>query len=665
MLHINNTDLEKLANSIRMLSADALNKSQNGHLGTPLGAADVIATLFANFMHFNPKDPTWANRDRFILSAGHACIMLYSTLHHLNYQEFSLDSIKNLRELHSITSGHPEINHKAGIEVTTGPLGQGVSMAVGMAISEKILHSKYPSIMHHKVYTLVGDGCLMEGVSYESLALAGQLNLSNLVVIYDSNNITIDGTFDLSSKENIALRMESMGFEVITIDGHNFSEINQAFNTSQSSSKPVFIIAHTKIAYKVPNKEGTPQAHGGPLSKEELLGLKDNLNWHYEPFSTPSEIKDIWNMVVQEKIKQYDIWTDTLNQDSKKEEFLDFTSNKTIDNSVKDLENIALQTFEDQPKIATRVASGKILEILCKNSPNLIGGSADLSASNNTINKFSQIINSTNYNGNYIHYGVREHAMGAIMNGIASYKNGLIPYGGTFLVFSDYMRPAIRLSALMEQQVIYVFTHDNISLGGDGPTHQPIEHIASLRLIPNVEVLRPCDLIETIECYKIALENKNKPTLMILGRDNVPTLRADYDTNNNKVKQGGYLLLNNENNSINLVSSGSELHLAMDVAKILNDKGIVTNVISMPSLNRFNKLSDTEKQNVLKKPQFNVVIEAGKLTGYQESLGGITYLYGIDSFGLSGKAEQVMDYFGMTVEKILKFVEEKYNKNNG
>ncbi|MFL1781154.1 Transketolase [Candidatus Hepatincolaceae symbiont of Richtersius coronifer] len=710
--------LSLMSNSIRMLSAEALEVAQSGHLGTPLGAADIITCLFANFLKFDPNNPTWVNRDRFVLSAGHACIMLYSTLHLLGYKKFSIDNIKNLRKLNEITSGHPEIDQEAGIEVTTGPLGQGVAMAVGIALSEKILNAKVNAVIDHYTYAFVGDGCLMEGVSYEALSLAGNLGLNKLIVIYDSNNITIDGELNLSNKENIKLRMEAFGFNVMEINGNNYQEINQVFKLAKeysiNSNKPTFIIGHTKIGYRS-GKEGKAAAHGGHLGKEGIIELRKNLNWSYQPFEIPTTISQYWQEIALNKHEEYKNWESltknpnpcSTSQQNQWQEFLSFTNapdfinkksirenkgedlsqeevNQNVENS---LSSLAFGAIANKVPMSTRAASGKVLEVLTTHLDNLIGGSADLSSSNNTINKNSVVINGKNAIGNYIHYGVREHGMAAIMNGLACYGNYqaqekdftkpdkdtpdnthqinnnkgnyVIPYGGTFLVFSDFMRPAIRLSALMERQVIYIFTHDNISLGGDGPTHQPIEHIASLRLIPNLDVIRPCDLVETIEAYQIALANKKTPTALILGRENIPHLREDFDIKINKVKLGGYILSKAKEDKkidVNLISSGSELYLAIEVAKLLNNSNFNVQVISMPCLQKYAQQKAAYKKQVLGDYRYNIVVEASHLIGWQEVLGENTIVYGIDTFGKSGSSADVLDFFGFTVEKIHQFV---------
>ncbi|XWO13567.1 Transketolase [Candidatus Hepatincola sp. Pdp] len=645
--------LQLLANNIKVLSAEMVEKAESGHPGTPVGAADIIANLFANHINFNPKQGDWINRDRFILSAGHACAMLYSTLHILGYKDFTLDSLKNLRQLHAITSGHPEIDIKSGIECTTGPLGEGIAMGVGMALGESILHAKYPNIINHHTFVFAGDGCLMEGVSFEALSLAGTLTLNKLIVIYDKNNITIDGKLELANTENVTKRMEALGFNVVNLDGYNYKEMQEVFHNAKQSNKPSFIIAHTKIAHLAGSKENTANAHGSPLGQESIQALRNNLKFTEKPFSVSKAVQNFANEVVKTKIENYQTWEKKTLQDSKHQELKNFFSNKLPKAAMEELQELGNNAIKDNKAMATRVCSGKVLEVFTKYLPNLIGGSADLSGSNNTIHKTSQEISAGNYNGNYIHYGVREHAMGAVMNGLAC--SNFIPYGGTFLVFSDFMRPAIRLSALMNRQVWYVFTHDNISLGADGPTHQPIEHIESLRLIPNVQLLRPCDFIETIESYLIALKTTNKPSILILGRSNVPLLRTNFNIKENLTAKGGYILQDVNNPQLNLVSSGSELHLCVAVAKELAQEGINIKVISMPSLDIF-KQQDAKYQAEVLKGHKNIVVLAGNATGWQESLGENTILYDLKTFGASGSPQDVMDYFGFNTQKITKFV---------
>ncbi|MCL2566857.1 MAG: transketolase [Alphaproteobacteria bacterium] len=645
-----NEDLKNISNAIKMLSAVAVEKAKSGHPGTPVGAADIMAVLFANHLKFNPFNPEWKNRDRFVLSAGHACIMLYSALHLFGYKKFSMEDLKNLRQINSITSGHPEFEIDAGIETTTGPLGEGVSASVGMAIAEKILNSKFSDIINHKVYTFVGDGCLMEGVAYEALSLAGHLKLNNLIVIYDRNDITIDGALEMANSENIAMRMEAMGFAVQEIDGHNFDEINMAVEKAKQSNKPSFIIAHTKIAHGAGSKEGSEAAHGSPLGAEAIDALRKDIGWNYADFEVPAFIYETAQNSIKNNVIMAEDWEKRLSSKNGFAEYKKYISPNLNINFTE----FAKKVLAEKPTIATRVASGKVLEEISKHIPSVIGGSADLSTSNNTINKQSVSISSANFNGNYIHYGIREHAMGAIMNGISCYDSGFIPYGGTFLVFSDFLRPAIRLAALMERQVIYVFTHDSISLGADGPTHQPIEHIESLRLIPNTIVLRPADLIETIECYKIALASKNSPTIMVLGRSNVPTLRTDYEEDKNLSSRGGYIISEVAEATINLISSGSDLAVLQAVQEDLLEQGIKANLVSVPFLSKF--AEDKSYVNSILGNRKNFIIGTSTMMGWQESLSIAAKVKNITTFGKSGSESQVCDYFGFSKDKLIEWI---------
>ncbi len=654
--------LFNMSSAIKMLSSDALNISKAGHLGTAIGASDLATCLFANFLSCNPKNPLWFNRDRFVLSAGHAAILQYSTLHLLGYEKFTIEALQNLRKKHSITSGHPEYDPESGIEVTTGPLGQGVGMSVGLALGERILNSHFPDIIDHFTYVLVGDGCLQEGVSYEALSLAANLGLSRLIVIYDYNNITIDGKLEISSIENVKTRMLALGFNIIEIDGHNYDEINNALFKAKTdyainTKKPTIIISKSKIAHLVPNKEGTPKAHGGSLSQEELEGLKKNLNWTSMPFEVPENIKHDWKEISVKKIKEASNWEEKFNNNPEKQKFLEFISRDLSNEIQNKFAEIAKQTIKEKPVLATRIASSKVLETICENKKSVIGGSADLGSSNGAFHKFSKVITEISYDNNYIHYGIREHAMACCLNGLSCY--GLQPYGATFLVFSDYMRPAIRLSALMKIPSIYVFTHDNISLGGDGPTHQPIEHLSSLRLIPNLQVLRPCDTIETIEAYKLAFETKNKPTAIILGRDNVKHLREDYNKDNNKVSLGAYFITEYENPDLTLFSSGSELFLTKIVSDKLLENNIHANVVSVPNLKNFVTMNEDNKKHLINE-KLNIVFEAGTMLAlWANVLKHNTFLYGIEEFGLSADGEDVMNHFGFTVPKMLEFVKSK------
>ena len=507
---------KELANCIRFLSIDAVQKANSGHPGMPMGMADVATVLFKDFLKFNPNNPNWLNRDRFVLSAGHGSMLLYSLLYLTGYKSVSLDDIKNFRQLESICAGHPEHHSNTGIETTTGPLGQGISNAVGFAISEEILKKKFgKKVIDHKTYVLAGDGCLMEGISHEALSLAGHLKLKNLVLLFDNNSISIDGPTNLAVSDDHEKRFKSYGWDYLKINGHNFKEISKALKRAQKSKKPIAISCKTIIGYGSPNKGGKASSHGSPLGEDEIKLVRKKFKWSYEPFEIPSKLLSEWRKIGEKNsntAKKYEI---------KYKKFFDNEKNLA---SFKDLIDKTKNEFLKNSKpLATRKSSEMFLDIVAK-MPNLIGGSSDLAGSNNTKTKNHKIIKPGNFSGNYIHYGVREHAMCGIMNGIALHSN-LIPYGGTFLIFSDYCKPSIRLAAMMKQRVIYVFTHDSIGLGEDGPTHQPIEQLTSLRSIPNLNVFRPSDTIETFECWQLALESKNTPSVIALTRQGIKPIR--------------------------------------------------------------------------------------------------------------------------------------------
>ena len=641
---------KELANCIRFLSIDAVQKANSGHPGMPMGMADVATVLFKDFLNFNPKNPNWINRDRFVLSAGHGSMLLYSLLYLTGYKSVSLSDIKNFRQLDSICAGHPEYHPNTGIETTTGPLGQGISNAVGFAISEEILKKKFgKKKIDHKTYVLAGDGCLMEGISHEALSLAGHLRLKNLILLFDNNSISIDGPTSLAVSDNHEKRFKSYGWNYLKINGHNYKEIIKALKKAQKSKKPIAISCKTTIGYGSPNKGGKASSHGSPLGEDEIKLVRRKLGWRHEPFQIPKNLLIEWRKIgdgASKKAKKHEDKFKNI-----------FTKNETLNSFNSSIEKIKQDYFKNPKSLATRKSSEIFLDIVSK-SPNLIGGSADLAGSNNTKTKDHKIIRPGNFSGNYIHYGVREHAMCGIMNGIALHSN-LIPYGGTFLIFSDYCKPSIRLAAMMKQRVIYVFTHDSIGLGEDGPTHQPIEQLTSLRSIPNLNVFRPADLIETFESWQLAIESKETPSVIALTRQGVKPLR-NKNNSKNESSTGAYeILRTGEEIKLTIISSGSETSLSCDISHKLATESIYSKVISMPCQELFDQQRKDYKNKILKETDLIVSIEASETDYWKKYTGSNGLNFGIDDFGKSAPYKEIYNHFELSLESIVKKIKEK------
>jgi transketolase len=651
-----------LANAIRFLSIDAVQKANSGHPGMPMGMADVITILFQKFLKFNPHNPSWFDRDRFVLSAGHGSMLLYSALYLSGYESISIEDIKNFRQLDSICAGHPEYEKDSGIETTTGPLGQGIANAVGFSIAEEIGRAKFgDKICNHKTYVVAGDGCLMEGISHEAMSLAGHLKLKNLVLFFDNNSISIDGKTNLTISDDYKKRFASYNWDLIEINGHDYNQILKAINKVQKAKKPTVISCKTIIGYGSPNKNNTAGVHGSPLGVSEIELVRKKLKWPYAPFEIPKNILEEWRKLIINGKKHEENWKKHFNKldKNKTEEFLRISSGNLPKSFNEKIQLIKNKFFENSKPTATRKSSEACLEEITKFMPELIGGSADLTGSNNTKSSTQKIIKTNNFDGSYIHYGVREHGMCGIMNGLALHQN-TIPYGGTFLIFSDYCKPSIRLAALMKQRVIYVLTHDSIGLGEDGPTHQPIEQLFSLRSIPNLNVFRPADSIETLEAWELALKSNSSPSVLALTRQDLPMVRKEK-SKENLTQYGGYILSdsNNENSNLTIIATGSEVEIALDVQKKLNDQRINSKVISMPCLELFEKQSKEYKEKILGKNSFKVTIEAGITNGWEKYTShGISF--GINSFGKSAPYKKIYKYFGLTSENITSEIQKKY-----
>jgi len=655
------TDLDqRIANTIRTLSIDAVQEANSGHPGMPMGMADAACVLWTKFLRHNPINPHWFNRDRFILSAGHGSMLLYSLLHLTGYK-LSLDEIKNFRQLGSITPGHPEFGLTPGVETTTGPLGQGFGTGVGMAIAEAHLASVFNKddfkIVDHYTYAIVSDGDLMEGISHESASLAGHLKLNKLIYLYDSNKISIDGSTDLAFTDDTQKRFEAYGWDVQVIDGHNHKEIEQAIRFAQTTDKPSLIECKTKIGFGSPNKEGTAESHGAPLGDAEIKLTKKNLGLDpARKFYVPDDVKEQMRAAVQKGEELEESWKNRLKEYEKVYPVDGVEFKKYVTRNLPNNWDEILPVFEADPKgMATRKSSGVVLNHLAKHLFNLIGGSADLTGSNNTNMDGVEVFDSGNRSGRYIHYGVREHAMGAALNGMALH-GGLIPFGGTFLVFSDYNRPAIRIAALSKIPSIFVFTHDSIGLGEDGPTHQPVEHLAALRAIPNLVVLRPADANETSICWRVALENKKGPSLLVLTRQALPVLDRQKYAHAELAMKGAYVLKKESGEKVDIIllATGSEVQLVIKAAETLENDGHSVRVVSAPSLEIFNRQPDEYKNSVLPpNQQKRIAVEAGSTLGWQKWVGSEGKIIGLDRFGVSAPYKEAYQHLGITADNIV------------
>ena len=645
-----------MANAIRALAMDAVEAAKSGHPGMPMGMADAATVLFSNHLKFDAEHPDWPDRDRVVLSAGHGSMLLYALLYLTGYKDTSLDALRNFRQLGSATAGHPEYGHAAGIETTTGPLGQGIANAVGMAMAEMHLRAKFgDALVSHHTYVIAGDGCLMEGISHEAASMAGHFGLGQLIVLFDDNGISIDGKTELTVSDDISARFTAYGWQVLDCDGHNMQDVDKAITAAKAdTAKPSLIRCKTVIGKGAPTVSGTSKVHGAPLGAEEIAGTRKAIGWSHAPFEIPEDILGNWRKIGNHGQKARGDWTQRLETSAKKEAFLAALSGDISDAAATAVQKMKTELAANPQKVASRVASQKTIEALVAETQLLFGGSADLTGSNNTKAADQDIFSRQNPAGHYIHYGVREHGMAAAMNGIALH-GGVVPYGGTFLVFTDYCRPSIRLSALMEQRAIYVMTHDSIGLGEDGPTHQPVEHFAALRAIPNLNLFRPCDIVETAEAWQIGLDTHNTPSILALSRQGLPQMRLGEDIAENKSMRGGYVLREaSAAAEIVLMATGSEVMIAEEARQQLEASGHPTRLVSVPCMDILIHQDADYRASLLAGAKSIVVVEAGIEMGWDHVAGPDFSFVGMRSFGASAPADALFQHFGITAEAVTK-----------
>ncbi|MDO8606632.1 MAG: transketolase [Phaeospirillum sp.] len=638
----------EMANAIRFLSMDAVEKAKSGHPGMPMGMADVATVLFSRFMKFDAKAPKWADRDRFVLSAGHGSMLLYSLGYLTGFEDLDIEQLKNFRQMGYRTAGHPEFGHVSIADTTTGPLGQGITNAVGFALAEKMQAARHgKGVVDHYTYVIAGDGCLMEGISHEAISMAGHWGLEKLIVLWDDNHICIDGDTAVSVSDDQLARFSASNWDVCRVDGHDHEAIAKAIEAARQSLRPSLIACKTVIGYGAPTKAGSEKTHGAPLGAEEIAGARAKLNWPHAPFEIPTNVLNAWRIAGARGSSERAAWDKRLAAHPAKAEFERTNAGKLPESWKQAVSDFKRKASTEQPKWATRKSSQEVLEALTAAIPEMIGGSADLTHSNLTITKSTKSVTPSDFSGRYIHYGVREHGMAAVMNGLALH-GGFIPYGGTFLIFANYLWPALRMSAMMDQRVIYVLTHDSIGLGEDGPTHQPIETVAALRATPNVLVFRPCDPVETMEAYEAALENSTGPSVMALSRQNLPTLRTEH-TDENRTARGAYVMSEAKGKrQVTILATGSEVSLAMDAQKLLADKGIGAAVVSMPCWELFERQPKEYRASVLGEGTVRVAVEALGTFGWERWVGENGAIIGMSGFGASAPAEKLYEHFGIT-----------------